>query len=95
MITRGLAACGYAPHRTYYYYHVFVPGRALDRSTRTAGLATSTLREDPDSIPRSCSSNPHGCAVIVPDRYRSRSGEPFGDSTAGAVEARGGVDPDA
>ena len=47
-------------HRTYHYWHAFVPGSAPGRCMRTARSAPSTPRAGCASIPRRCSSTPTG-----------------------------------
>jgi isoamylase len=74
-------------HRTYHYWHVFVPGLGPGQvyAYRASGPrdATRGLHFDPDKV----LVDPYGRAVVVPDAYCRRLASQKGENTATAMKS--------
>jgi glycogen operon protein len=74
-------------HRTYHYWHVFVPGIGPGQvyAYRASGPFDPTrgLRFDPDKV----LVDPYGRAVVVPDAYCRRLASQRGENTATAMKS--------
>jgi isoamylase len=74
-------------HRTYHYWHVFVPGIGPGQvyAYRASGPLDPThgLRFDPDKA----LVDPYGRAVVVPDAYCRHLASQRGESTASAMKS--------
>ena len=81
-------------HRTYHYWHVFVPGLHAGPALRVPGDGRSTRSADCASIRKRCCSTRMARAVVVPRRYDRGAAAAPGDNAAVAMRSVV-VDPDA
>ena len=80
-----------AVNRTYYYWHVFVPGRATRAScTRIGSRAHSIRRRGLRFDPTKVLLDPYGRGVVVPETYESRCRAPPGRQRGDGHEERRG-----